>query len=191
MAEILTKQRDELKKTTLAKYFILFNPITRESELERVKKTINNIQGPVSTMISKFKGSSISLSVAEDKIYDETTTFNEQNINEYLAEVEEYIKCLLALMAKQFGYEHPILIALGLDDLPSKATDTQSIPKELLNDSEDDEEPDDGTLADMLDKTKFDTMMGVLLEGRKEKSNSMMLESQLESVPHEESNTLK
>jgi hypothetical protein len=159
----------------------------RESELERVKKTINNIQGPVSSMISKFKGSSITLSVAEDKIYDETTTFNEQNINEYLAEVEEYIKCLLAMMAKQFGHEHPILIALGLDDLPSKAADTQTVPKELLNGSDDDEEPDDGTLADMLDKTKFDTMMGDLLEKRKEASRSMMMESQLESVPHEES----
>lgn len=165
--------------------------MNRESELDRVKKTINNIQGPVSSMINKFKSSSISLSVAEDKIYDETTTFNEQNINEYLAEVEEYIKCLLALMAKQFGFEHPILIALGLEDLPSKVADSQAFPKELLAGSDDEEEPDDGTLIDMLDKTKFDTMIGELLEKRKDiVSKSLMMESQLEAAPHEESNTL-
>jgi hypothetical protein len=167
MADILLKQRDEMKTTTTAK----------ENELEKVKKTINNIQGPVSNMIKKFKESSISLSVAEDKIYDETTTFNEQNINEYLSEVEEYIKCLLTVMAKEFGFEHPLLIALGLKDLPAKEIKSEPINKDLLTECEEvDEEPDDATLNDMLDRTKFDTMVTELLEKRKEHNSRSVAE---------------
>lgn len=136
-------------------------------------------------MIQKFKSSKIALSVAEDKIYDETTTFNEQNINGYLAEVEEYIKCLLALMAKSFGSEHPMLAALGLEDLPKKLEPAQ-IPKDTLLDSEDEEEPDDATLNDMLDKNKFDQMIFGIMEKRKEASKSMMMNSQLEESKMDE-----
>ena len=131
-------------------------------------------------MIQKFKQSSISLSVAEDKIYDDTTTFNEQNINEYLAEVEEYIKCMLAVMAKELGYEHPMLLALGLEELPKKI-EPPVFPKEpLVDEEEDEEEPDDATLNDMLDKSKFDVMMMERMEKIKEisKSRSMMQEGQ-------------
>jgi len=131
-------------------------------------------------MIQKFKLSSIALSVAEDKIYDETTTFNEQNINEYLAEVEEYIKCMLAVMSKELGYEHPMLMALGLEELPKKI-EPPVFPKEpLVDEEEDEEEPDDVTLNNMLDKSKFDVMMVERMEKIKEitKSRSMMQESQ-------------
>ncbi len=153
----------------------------RSGELEKVKGTITNIQDPVSKMIQKFRTSKIGLSVAEGKIYDETTTFNEQNINEYLAEVEEYIKCLLAFVGKQLGFEHPMLAALGLDDLPRKI-EPPVFPKEGLLASDEEEEPDDATLNDMLDKGKFDRMMVDLLEKRKEASKSMMQaeESKLE-----------
>ena len=152
----------------------------RDDELERVKKTITNIQQPVSTMIDKFKGSSIALSVAEDKIYDETTTFNDQNINGYLAEVEEYIKCLLVLMATKFGFEHPMLTALGLEDLPKKI-EPPVFPKEMLADTEEEEEPNDETLNNMLDKTKFNAMMSDILGKRKEASKSMLQASMEES----------
>ena len=135
-------------------------------------------------MINKFKASKIALSVAEDKIYDETTAFNEQNINGYLAEVEEYIKCLLASMAKQFGFEHPMLVALGLEDLPKKI-EPPAFQKENMVDTEDEEEPDDATLNDMLDKNKFDSMMTGIMEKRKEASKSMVLE---ESKAEEPSN---
>lgn len=138
-----------------------------------MKRIINAIQEPVSEMIKKFKQSSIKLSVAEDKIYDETTTFNEQNLNEYLAEVEEYIKCLLTLMGMKFGFEHPMLSALGLDELPSKI-EAPAIPKDVLMDEEEEEEPDDNTLNDMLDKTKYDKMISEIMEKRNEASRSMI-----------------
>jgi len=137
-------------------------------------------------MIKKFKESSIALSVAEDKIYDETTTFNEENINEYLAEVEEYIKCLLVLIAKEFGCEHPILIALGLEDLPNKVIESQPLDKALLEESEDEEEPDDAVLNDMLDKTKYDDLIARVLDKRR-KQRSLMMESQLDAPSYEES----
>lgn len=107
-------------------------------------------------MIKKFRCSKIALSVAEGKLYDETTTFNEQNIKEYLAEVEEYIKCLLTIMANQFGVKYPILMPLGLEELPKKI-EPPILPREQLN--EDEDLPDEETLNDMLDKTKFDSMM--------------------------------
>lgn len=107
-------------------------------------------------MIKKFRSSKIALSVAEGKLYDETTTFNEQNIKEYLAEVEEYIKCLLTIMANQFGVKYPILMPLGLEELPKKI-EPPVLPREHFNDEE--EQPDEETLNDMLDKTKFDSMM--------------------------------
>ena len=122
-------------------------------------------------MIAKFKTTSIMLSVAEDKIYDETTTFNEQNINEYLAEVEEYIKCLLTMMAKQLEFRHPILQALGLKDLPKKI-EAAVIPKNDYEKLVDEEEPDDDTLKEMLDKTKFDSMVIKFMEDQKDPSRS-------------------
>ncbi len=137
-------------------------------------------------MVQKFKTSKISLSVAENKIYDETTTFNEQNINGYLAEVEEYIKCLLALMAKQFGFEHPILVALGLTDLPEKIT-TAELAKEEKNSTESDEEPDDVTLNAMLDKDKYEMIMTEIWKKQKESSKSMVMNSQMEESKVEES----
>jgi hypothetical protein len=145
----------------------------REAELQRVKKTITNIQEPVSKMIQKFKSSSISLSVAKDKIYDETTTFNEQNINEYLAEVEEYIKCLLALMGKKLGFEHPMLIALGLEDLPKKIEPAALSKEDTEGEDSDEAEPDDNTLRDMLDITKFDVMMQEIKKNRDKKGPSL------------------
>ena len=123
-------------------------------------------------MIQKFKSSSIALSVAEVKIYDETTTFNEQNINEYLAEVEEYIKCMLALMAKKLGFEHPMLIALGLEDLPRKSELAPTTKDESEGEEDEEEEPNDQTLNDMLDINKFDSMMQGLKKKRDAKKVS-------------------
>ncbi len=136
-------------------------------------------------MIAKFKTTSILLSVAEDKIYDETTTFNEQNINEYLAEVEEYIKCLLTLMAKQLNFPHPILQALGLKDLPKKI-EAAVIPKndyEKLVDQ--DEDPDDATLNDMLDQTKFDSMVAKYMEDKKADASRTVAQSSPDDKPDE------
>jgi len=129
-------------------------------------------------MIKKFRGSKIALSVAEGKLYDETTTFNEQNIKEYLAEVEEYIKCLLTVMANQFGVKCPILVPLGLDELPKKI-EPPVFPREHMLNTDDDEEPNEVTLNDMLNKTKFDSMMMEILGRRKETSKIMDEESKV------------
>lgn len=132
---------------------------------------------PVSNLISKFRESSIGLSVAGGKIYDETTTFNEQNINEYLAEVEEYIKCLLTMTAKSLGEEHPMLSALGLNELPKKI-DPPVLTKDPIFAEEDEEEPSDAILNDMLDNTKFSVMISSLYAKKKDDaSKSMALES--------------
>lgn len=116
--------------------------------------------------------------MAEGKLYDETTTFNEQNIKEYLAEVEEYIKCLLTVMASQFGIKCPILVPLGLDELP-KRIEPPVFPREHMLNTDEDEEPDEATLNDMLDKTKFDSMMMEILGKHRETSKVMDEESKV------------
>jgi len=121
-------------------------------------------------MVKRFRDSKISLSVAESKIYDDTTTFNEQNVIEYLAEVEEYVKCLITVMATQFGVKCPILIPLGLDELPKKI-EPPVFPKDhLLNTEDEDGDVDETMFSDMLDKTKFDSMIKEILEKHREGS---------------------
>lgn len=120
-------------------------------------------------MIKKFRSSKITLSVAEGKLYDETTTFNEQNIKEYLAEVEEYVKCLLTVMANEFGIKNPILVPLGLDDLPKKI-EPPVLPRDVPVHTEDNEEVDDETLNDMLDRTKFDSKIMEIYGKHREES---------------------
>ena len=109
-------------------------------------------------MVRRFKKSKILLSVAEGKIYDDTTNFNEDNIKEYLAEVEEYIKCLLGVMGKNFKFSCPLLTAIGLEELPEKI-EAPIFPKDNIINSKDSNDVDDTTLMDMLDKSKFEKMI--------------------------------
>lgn len=150
-----------------------------------MKDTIINIQEPVSRMIKKFRESKIALSVAEGKLYDETTSFNEQNINEYLAEVEEYIKCLLTVMANQFGIKCPILMSLGLDELPRKI-EPAVFPKDNAINTEDDKEPDEETLNNMLDRSKFNSMMMEIMEKHRETSKALEDESKAQEDENQE-----
>lgn len=122
-------------------------------------------------MVRRFGSSKISLSIAESKLYDDTTAFNEQNVMEYLAEVEEYIKCLITVMANQFGVKCPILILLGLDELPKKIEPSVFPKDHILNNMDgEDEEVNEEMLNNMLNKTKFDSMMKDVLEKRREES---------------------
>ena len=50
-------------------------------------------------MISKFKQSKFHLAVAHSMTYDENTVFNETNVVQYLAELEEYISSLITYVA--------------------------------------------------------------------------------------------
>lgn len=126
-------------------------------------------------MIAHFRASSIQLSVANDKIYDDTTSFNEQNIKEYLAEVEEYVKCLLTLAARELHFEHPMLASLGIDDLPKKI-EAAVIPKEVLpSTEEEEEEPDEQAIESMMNEEKFDSMVVEILKKRREAASKSMV----------------
>ena len=125
-------------------------------------------------MIKKFRSSKITLSVAEGKLYDETTNFTEQNVDKYLAEVEEYIKCLLTVIGEHFEIKCPILMSLGLNELPPKIEAPVFVKDPLLPT---DEEPDNDTLNDMLDKTKYNSMMRELLDKHNETSKMLIEET--------------
>jgi hypothetical protein len=94
----------------------------REEEIERIKKMITDMQTPISKAMIKFKDSMLaeSISVSQDMVYDENTIFNEGNITQYLAEAEEYISNLLAVVANKSNLENPIIKALPLDKMVQK-----------------------------------------------------------------------
>lgn len=57
------------------------------------------IQKNVMKMVKLFKQSKFYLSVASNMSYDDHTSFNENNIVMYLAELEEYISSLITYVA--------------------------------------------------------------------------------------------
>jgi hypothetical protein len=50
-------------------------------------------------MVMMFQKAKFSANVSNKNSYDETTQFNEQNVTNYLSELEEYISSLITLLA--------------------------------------------------------------------------------------------
>jgi hypothetical protein len=76
-----------------------------KQETEAIKRTFRKIQQHVEMMVEMFKRSRFYLSVASRMNYDEGFVFNENNIIQYLAELEEYICSLITYTA--FKREDP------------------------------------------------------------------------------------
>lgn len=66
-------------------------------------------------MCSKFGKSHFSLSVAEPMEYNEGTEFNEKNVTQYLAELEEHISSFIIYMAQKEKNPDAPISALSLD----------------------------------------------------------------------------
>ena len=120
---------------------------------------MSQIQTPITEMMHQFKSSKISLSVASNMDYDENTVFTEKNIIAYLAEVEEYISSLLALIAQKHELQNPLLSALHLENMESKrAYSPRALRLAEAPRPGDDTDMNDGLLIDeglMFDKNKM------------------------------------
>lgn len=68
-------------------------------ECDDVLKTFKVVQTNVEEMVDGFKTSRFSLAVANEMTYDQHTVFNETNIVQHLAEMEEYISGLITYTA--------------------------------------------------------------------------------------------
>ena len=78
------------------------------------------IQQFVAAMVDMFKQSKFYLCVAQKQDYKDGITFTENNIVQYLAELEEYISLFITYMAyKQDNQDAPIS-SLGLENIPAK-----------------------------------------------------------------------
>jgi len=71
-------------------------------------------------MVDFFKRSRFFLSVAQKMSYDEGFTFNESNIVQYLAELEEYISSLITYTAFKKDDPNAAISAIPLEKLNQK-----------------------------------------------------------------------
>jgi len=74
-----------------------------EQQLEKVQEEFDEIQDVVKDLVNQFQLAKFSTKVGQKMQYNDETTFNENNITMYLAELEEYFSTLIAYMANQKG----------------------------------------------------------------------------------------
>ena len=84
------------------------------------KSNLKTIQNNVEKVVKLFNKCKFSLAVANPMSYEEGTNFNETNVIQYLAELEEYISMLITYAA--FRKEEPFaaISAIPIDKIPKK-----------------------------------------------------------------------
>ena len=91
------------------------------AESEATKRTFRKIQQNVEIMVEMFKRSRFYLSVATKMNYDEGFIFSENNIVQYLAELEEYICSLITYSAFKRDDPNAAISAIPLEKLIQKS----------------------------------------------------------------------
>lgn len=72
-------------------------------EVNDVQEEFDEIQEVVRELVKKFQDAKFATKVGTKMQYNKETTFNENNITIYLAELEEYFATLIAYLANQKG----------------------------------------------------------------------------------------
>ena len=68
--------------------------------------------------------------------YDEDTTFNENNVVQHLAELEEYISLFITYMAYKADNKDANISSLGLENIPAKEFDKPAVHVDAPNSNE-------------------------------------------------------
>jgi chromosome segregation ATPase len=97
-------------------------------EKDEFKDQLKTIQGFVEKMVGLFKKSKFVLAVANKMSYEEGTTFNDTNVIQYLAELEEYISSLITYAA--FKKEDPFA---AISAIPFEKLNRKDFEKTKLN----------------------------------------------------------
>jgi len=97
-------------------------------EKDEFKSQLCKIQEFVEKMVTLFKKSKFILAVAHKMSYEEGTTFNDSNIIQYLAELEEYISSLITYAA--FKKEEPFA---AISAIPFEKLNKKDFEKNKLN----------------------------------------------------------
>lgn len=94
------------------------------------------MQKNVTRMIKLFKQSKFYLSVASNMTYDENTMFNENNVINYLAELEEYISSLITYVAFKRDDPNAAISSVPLEKLNQKEFNKKEIQIDAPIDTE-------------------------------------------------------
>lgn len=76
--------------------------------------------GDVTEMVQLFQHARFVANVSNKQVYDSDTHFNENNVTQYLAELEEYISSLITLVAHQKDEPNAVISAIDLENLNQK-----------------------------------------------------------------------
>jgi hypothetical protein len=104
-------------------------------------------------MVDNFKMSHFFLSVAQNAQYDDDTVFNENNVINYLGELEEYISLFITYMAYKKESPDPATASLSLEKMTVKEFEVREMKIEAPNTTElgmlqDDLETEDDVTTD-------------------------------------------
>lgn len=89
-------------------------------EIQALKDEISSIQEPVEEMIKEFEECNFTLEFNKKLTRDEGFLVNEQNVEQYLGELEEYLSSLITHLAYENGKKGAALSAILAEDFPSK-----------------------------------------------------------------------
>ena len=92
-------------------------------EKDEFKDQLRIIQEFVEKMVALFKKSKFMLAVANKMSYEEGTTFNDTNVIQYLAELEEYISSLITYAAFKKDEPYAAISAIPFEKLNKKEFD--------------------------------------------------------------------
>lgn len=70
-----------------------------QDQCKYMQNNFQEVKEMVQKMVEKFKQAKFTAKVAATQLYDENTVFNENNVTNYLAELEEYISSLITFVA--------------------------------------------------------------------------------------------
>ena len=115
------KEKQDLQKALEAECRHLESEIDRNlAEADETKGIFRRVQPHVEKMIKEFSKTKFFLSVAPKQYYETGFTFNESNIVQYLAELEEYIAILITYLATKRDDPSAPFALVPLDKLDTK-----------------------------------------------------------------------
>ena len=101
--------------------------VEKDQQIKSIEKQMINIKNHTWTMVENFKKSHFFLSVAQNMQYDDDLVFNETNVLQFLAELEEYISLFITYMAYKQENPDAAISSLSLEHMAIKEFDKKDI----------------------------------------------------------------
>ena len=128
--------------------------MSSSNECQEMEDEFRVMQGSVAKMVTLFKQAKFELAVAHDMNYDENTAFNENNVIQYLAQLEEYISSLITHMAFKRDDPNAAISSVPLEKLNQKEFNKREIQIDAPVDTERDTSTIMGARTDAGDERR-------------------------------------